>query len=129
MRNSGADPYSFPPFYGNRSDFSYIFLVKNKTFQVEIWKVVWTVSKYLVWMTQKFRKGDFGELKSKKRSPGEHAPAPPLEGCTSGARLGNRSFVPEYCLSSRPQMTPLRNPSKFCLLLEVIFSTKFRTSI
>ena len=80
-------------------------------------------------MTQKLRKGDFGELKSKKRSPGEHAPVPLREGCTSGDRLGNRSFVPEYCLSSRPQMTPLRNPSKFCQLLEVIFPTKFRTSI
>ena len=88
-------------------------------------------------MTQKLRKGDFGELKSKKRFPGEHAPVPLLEGCTSGARLGNRSFVPEYCLSvspeyclsSRPQMTPLKNPSKFCLLHEVIFPTKFRTSI
>ena len=80
-------------------------------------------------MTQKLRKGDFGELKSKKRSPGEHAPVPLQEGCTSGDRLGNRSFVPDYCLSTRSQMTPLRNPSKFCLLLEVIFPTKFRTSI
>ena len=46
-------------------------------------------------MTQKFRKGDSGELKSKKRFPGEHehVPVPFLEGCTSGARLGNRSFV------------------------------------
>ena len=109
--------------------FIYIFLLKIKTFQVEIWKIVWTVNKYLVWTTQKFRKGDFGELKSKKRSPGEHAPVPVQEGCTSGDRLGNRSFVPDYCLSTRSQMTPLRNPSKFCLLLEVIFPTKFRTSI
>ena len=52
-------------------------------------------------MTQKLRKGDFGELKSEKRFPGEHAPVPLLEGCTSGARLGNRPFVPEYCLSKR----------------------------
>ena len=28
--------------------------------------MVWTVSKYPVWMTQKPQKGDFGELKSKK---------------------------------------------------------------
>ena len=62
---------------GNRSDFSYMLLVKNKTFQVEIWKVVWTVRKYRVWMTLKLRKGDFGELKSKKNFPGEHAPVPP----------------------------------------------------
>ena len=52
---------------------------------------------YPVWMTQKPRKGDFGELKSKKFPKGEHAPdplppfPPPLEACTFGALLGNRS--------------------------------------
>ena len=31
----------------------YIFDLKKKAFQVEIWKMVWTVSKYPVWMTHK----------------------------------------------------------------------------
>ena len=44
-----------------------IFLVKKLyTFQVKIWKMVWTVSKYPVWMSPKSWKRDFGELKSKK---------------------------------------------------------------
>ena len=48
-----------------------IFLAKtfkkiSKTVQVEIWKMVWTVRIYPVWTTQKPRKRDFGELKSKK---------------------------------------------------------------
>ena len=36
--------------------------------------MVWIISTYLVRMTYKPRKGDFGELKSEKYSPGEHAP-------------------------------------------------------
>ena len=53
-------------------------------------------------MTHKPRKGDFGELKSEKDSPGEHAPRSPYkEACTSGARLGNRSvFILHICRSA-----------------------------
>ena len=47
--------------------------------------MVWIVSKYLVWMTHKLRKGDFGESKP-ENSPAEHAPRLPFR-----ARLGNRS--------------------------------------
>ena len=61
----------------------YIFSKKPLTFKVDIWKMVWTVSKYPVWMTQKPRKGDFGELKSQK-FPGGACPKTSLE-------VGNRS--------------------------------------
>ena len=61
----------------------YIFSKKLLTFKVDIWKMVWTVSKYPVWMTQKPRKGDFGELKSQK-FPGGACPKTSLE-------VGNRS--------------------------------------
>ena len=43
-----------------------------------------------VWMTQKPRKGNFRELKSKKLHGGA-CPRTPLEPCAFGARLGNRS--------------------------------------
>ena len=36
--------------------------------------MVCIVGKFPVWMTQKPRKRDFGELKSKKKISGEHAP-------------------------------------------------------
>ena len=41
--DTGTDPHRFPPFYGNRSDFFIrnLFLI-IRTFQVEIWKMVWT---------------------------------------------------------------------------------------
>ena len=45
-------------------------LIKIKLFKVKS-------GQYPVWMTQKPRKGDFGELKSKKFPKGEHAPDPP----------------------------------------------------
>ena len=45
---------------------------------------------YPVWMTQKPRKGDFRELKSKK-FPGRAFPWTLLEACAFGARSGNRS--------------------------------------
>ena len=62
-----------------------IFLIK-KTFQVEIWKMDWTnalseenwTGQYPIWMTQKPRKGDLRELKSKK-FPGGAWPRTPLE--------------------------------------------------
>ena len=39
-KSSGADPHRFPPFYGNRSHFSYKIYFKNKnTFQVETWPI------------------------------------------------------------------------------------------
>ena len=41
--------------------------------------MVWTVSKYPVWMTQKLRKGDFRELKSQKKIPGGVYPQTFLE--------------------------------------------------
>ena len=44
---------------------------------------------YPVWMTQKPKKGDFRELKS-KTFPGK-CPRIPLEACSFAARLGNRS--------------------------------------
>ena len=60
-----------------------IFLVKDfKLSKVKIWKMVWTVSKYPVCMTQKPWKGDFEVLKS-KYFPWKHAP--------DLTRVGNRS--------------------------------------
>ena len=47
--------------------------------------MVWTVSNYPVWMTQKPRKGDFGELTS-KTFPGEQYSQTSLE-------VGNRSVL------------------------------------
>ena len=44
-----------------------------KLSKVKIWKMVWTVSKYPVCMTQKPWKGDFEVLKS-KYFPSKHAP-------------------------------------------------------
>ena len=63
-----------------------IFYKKQKTSQLEIWKVVWTVSKYPLWMTQKPRKGDFGGLTSKNFSR-EHTPGQPLVACAFGTHL------------------------------------------
>ena len=63
---------------------------KKKTFQVEIWEMVWTnasskengTGQYPVWMTQKPRKWDFRELKSHKFLEGA-CHWTPLEACTS----------------------------------------------
>ena len=62
---AGADPYRFHRFteIGQIFHNKYIFSKQLESFQVEICKVIWTVSKYLIWMTQKPREGDFGELK------------------------------------------------------------------
>ena len=45
---------------------------------------------YPVWMTQKPRKGDFEQFKSKTFPKEEHA-LDPLEACTFGAHLENPS--------------------------------------
>ena len=58
---------------------------KKKTFQVEIWEMVWTnasskengTGQYPVWMTQKPRKWDFRELKSHKFLEGAMPLDPP----------------------------------------------------
>ena len=68
--NAGSTPVSNSthPFNGNQLDFTkWIYFNQRKTFQVEIWKMVSTVSKYPVWMTQKPR--DFKELKFPKNFP------------------------------------------------------------
>ena len=63
-----------------------IFLVKKLwIFQVEIWKMIWTVRKYPVWMTQRPRKGDFAELKYTK-FPEDPCPQTSLA-------VGNRSIL------------------------------------
>ena len=89
--NAGSTPVSNSkhPFNGNQLDFTkWIYFNQRKTFQVEIWKMVSTVSKYPVWMTQKPR--DFKELKFPKISRGA-ADWTPLRACTFGACFkGNR---------------------------------------
>ena len=70
---------------------------------------------YPVWMTQKPRKTEFGEIKSKNFSKGEHSLDPPLEACAFGARLGNRSvFILDPRLSSAViWLDPPREGGKF----------------
>ena len=91
------DSHQYPPFYGKIMvrffiiNIYYIFnSSKKKTFQVEIWEMVWTnasskengTGQCPVWMTQKPRKGDFRGLKSHKFLEGA-CHWTPLEACTS----------------------------------------------
>ena len=64
--------------------------------------MVCIVGKFPVWMTQKPRKGDFGELKSKKKSRGS-MPQTYVE-------VGNRSV---FILDPRPTQLALLNSSCF----------------
>ena len=75
----------FPPLYEK-----YICNEKKNLFKLKS-------SQYPVWMTQNLKKGGFGESKSKQFPASGHPPTapppPPLEACTFGDRLGNRSLL------------------------------------
>ena len=78
----GADPHRFPPFY--------VFINEYILIKITLSKL--KSGQYPVWMTQKPRKGDSGELKSKKFPKGEHAlPPPPTVGGKGHAMPTERS--------------------------------------
>ena len=90
---TGADPHRFPPFYGNRSGFhnEHIFNNSSRTFQLEIWKMVWTNVFFFQFpgITQKPGKGNFRELKPRKIPGGASGLPQKLAPLAPG--LGNRS--------------------------------------
>ena len=75
--------------------------------------MVSTVSKYPVQVTQKPRKRDFWQLKS-KNFPGEACLSTPLEACAFGACLGNRSvFILDQRLNISLRVGQLKSSPLF----------------